>query len=87
MTETAVESPPQLLLPTHPLDYAHAALGRALGALAGARDVEWVSAAAAEYRSEIAEVEVRVRGLMVTVDRCRDDWHRARSIARSLGQL
>ncbi|WP_062137674.1 hypothetical protein [Demequina aestuarii] len=78
--------PPPLLLPLHPLDEAYAALSRALASLAHARDVDWVSVAAAQYRSELAEVEVRVRRLMVTVDGCRDDWHRARTLAWVHGQ-
>ncbi|MDN4480451.1 hypothetical protein [Demequina muriae] len=73
--------PPALLLPIHPLDEAYAALGRALGSLAQAQDLDWVSVAAAQYRSELAEVEVRVRRLTVAVDWCREDWHRARTLA------
>lgn len=87
MTELATESLPTLLLPQHPLDEAHEALGRALAALANAQDLDWVSAAAAQYRSELAEVEVRVRRLLVTVDWCCDDWLAARRSAWTLGQL
>ncbi|MFW7415391.1 hypothetical protein [Demequina sp. SO4-18] len=91
MTEAAIAaidaaSPPQLLLPAHPLDQAHAAMSRALASLAGAQDVEWVSTAAAAYRSELAEMEVKVRRLMVAVDWARDDWHRARTLAWMHGQ-
>ncbi|MFN3865672.1 MAG: hypothetical protein ACK4MD_03045 [Demequina sp.] len=87
MTALATESPPVLVLPIYPLDHAHAALSRALASLVTAQEVWWVSAAAAEYRSELAEVEVRVRRLLVTVDDCRDDWQRARMAAWSAGQL
>ena len=81
-----IGSPPALLLPTHPWDEAHAALGRALTSLEQARDLDWVSVAAAQYRSVLAEVEQRVRRLMVTVDGWRDDWHRARALAWVNGQ-
>lgn len=84
--QVGVTAPPQLLLPSHPLDEAHAAMSRALSALAGAQDVEWVSTAAAVYQSELAEMEVRVRRLMVAVDWARDDWQRARSLAWMHGQ-
>ncbi len=87
MTELSLESPPLLVLPTHPLDEAHAALGRALASVSEAQDLEWVSAAAGVYRSEIAVIEVRVRKLMVAVDWCRDDWQAARSFAWGKGQL
>ncbi|MFW2512584.1 hypothetical protein ACNI3K_02280 [Demequina sp. SO4-13] len=88
MTDLATESPAPapLLLPSHPLDEAHATLARALASLAGAQDVDWVSTAAAHYRSELAEMEVQVRRLMVAVDWARDDWHRARTLAWMHGQ-
>lgn len=76
-----------MALPTGALYDAAAALDSARTALARAEDLDWVSTAAAGYRSELAVLHVRLRGLELAVERAQGQWRQARSAALRWGQL
>lgn len=87
MTWTDVTSPPVLLLPTHPLERAAAAIDQARTELLKAQDLEWVSVAADQYRAELSELDIGLSRLAQAVMTCQDEWTYARTAAYNWGQL
>ena len=87
MTDVPVLTPPVLYLPPHPLAQAEACVEDVRRALAEAERVEWASAAAHGYRTELGSLAASVAALAAAVEHARDRLASARIAAHGRGQL